>query len=269
MRIVYINLDRATERRAFMEEQSAALGLRFERFPAVRADDISDETAYALGRAWERPLTKPELACFLSHEAVWRQVACASEPTLILEDDVRLAGKLTALLPRLMTLAEMDLLNLESFDRKRFVARRARPLGDVAIVRVYRDKAGAGAYLLWPDGARKLLARAHQGAAPADAFIHGMKGLMSFQVEPALAMQLHILQARGIDPTISVSSSVQAPRRRLAITPVNLPFHARRLTTQVKLVGDHVMRLFGRRYRRTRVDDGDFQPRSAADQSRS
>ncbi|WP_206453457.1 glycosyltransferase family 25 protein [Aurantimonas marina] len=269
MRIVYINLDRATDRRAFMEEQSAALGLRFERCPAVQADDISDETAYALGRAWERPLTKPELACFLSHEAVWRQAASANEPTLILEDDVRLAGQLTTLLPRFAELTDVDLVNLESFDRKRFVARNGRPLGDATIVRVYRDKSGSAAYLLWPSGAQKLLAHVRLGAAPVDAFIHSLKRLVSYQVEPALAMQLHILKARGIAPPISVGSTIQVSRQRLAVTPDNLPFHVRRLTTQVKLAGDHVMRLFGRRYRRTRVDDGDFQPRSAADQSRS
>ncbi|MCP3055044.1 glycosyltransferase family 25 protein [Aurantimonas marianensis] len=269
MRIVYINLDGATERRAFMEEQGARLGLPLERLAAVSADDVSDETAHGIGRAWERPLTRAELACFLSHETVWRQVARESEPALVLEDDVRLAGQLTALLPRLTTLAEIDLLNLESFDRKRIVARRARPLGDVAIVRTYRDKAGAAAYVLWPSGARKLLARARLGAAPADAFIHSLKRLVSYQVEPALAMQLHILKARGIEPPIRIASSVQASRQRLALTRENLPFHVRRLITQVKLAGEHVMRLFGRRYRRTLVDDRDFQPRSAADHSRS
>lgn len=269
MRIVYINLDRATDRRAFMEEQSAALGLRFERLPAVRAGDISDETAYALGRSWERPLTRPELACFLSHEAVWRQAASASEPILVLEDDVRLAGQLTALLPRLAELTDVDLVNLESFDRKRFVARKGRALGAASIVRVHRDKSGSAAYLLWPSGAQKLLARARLGAAPVDAFIHSLKPLVSYQVEPALAMQLHILKARGIEPPIPTGSTIQASRQRLAVTPENLPFHLRRLTTQVKLAGEHVMRLFGRRYRRTRVDDGDFQPWSAADQSRS
>ncbi len=269
MRIVYINLDRAIERRAFMEEQSAALGLRFERFPAVRADDISDETARTLGKGWERPLTKPELACFLSHQTLWSELARGKEPMLVLEDDVVLSGRLAAALPRLAQLTDVDLVNLESFDRKRFVARNGRALGDVSIVRVHRDKSGSAAYLLWPSGAQKLLVRARLGAAPVDAFIHSLKRLVSYQVEPALAMQMHILKARGIEPPIPIGSTIQASRQRLAVTPENLPFHIRRLTTQVKLAGDHVMRLFGRRYRRTRVDDGDFQPRSAADQSRS
>ncbi len=289
MDAVFINLDRASERRRFMEDQAKALGLRLERFAAVEAGALSDAEMAERGRAWERPLTRPELACFLSHEALWRRVAGGSAPLIVLEDDVALSRRFMELLPVIANVGSVDFggvefVNLESCDRRRFVARGSTPIAfGAALVRVYRDKSGSGAYVLWPDGAKKLLARSAHGAAPADAFLHGLRALRSFQIEPALAMQLHIIAARGHATPISAASSIQVPRNRLQISFETLPFHRRRLATQLRLSGDHAMRPVGRRYRKTEVvmedilsgpayrgvADPSFEVGSAPDQSRS
>ena len=260
IRAVFINLDRAADRRGFMEDQAARLGLPAERFPAIEAGTISEADARRLGRSWERPLTMAELGCFLSHHALWSRVAAGAEPMLVLEDDVALSPRLAALLPMLGAVRDVEFLNLESFDRRRFVVRGGRPIGEgLGLVRVMRDKSGSAAYVLWPDGARKLLARAERGAAPVDAFLHGFKALSSFQVEPALAMQVHLLERRGLRLPIQVATSIQAPRARLPLTLGNLPFHARRLATQARLAGEHLMRLTGRRaYRRVDIVEADF-----------
>lgn len=265
--IRFINLDRADERRRFMEAQGEALGLVLDRAAAVASGDVSASRAESLNDAWERPLTLAELGCFLSHEAIWRDVAEGKGPVLILEDDVMLSRRLPAVLPSLGRIEGIDFLNIESFGRKRFVGRVSRPVADgVSIVRVHRDKSGSAAYLLWPSGARRLLARAERGAAPVDAFLHGLKSLASFQSEPALAMQLHLLELRGRPAPIPAGSSIQIPRTRLSPAPRNLPFHARRIATQLRLGGEHLMRLFGRRYRLVDIVEADFGP---ADQSRS
>lgn len=263
-RAVFINLDRATERRRFMEEQAQRLGIELARRPAVKADDIAQAEAEALNDRWERPLTGAELGCFLSHRTIWRDVAAGRDPVLVLEDDVMLSKRLAGVLPHLATLGGIDFLNLESFDRRRFVASVPRPVpGGTAVLRVHRDKSGSAAYLLWPAGARKLLRRAERGAAPVDAFLHGLRDLASWQAEPALAMQLHILEARGMPTPIPAGSSIQTPRGRLSLRPAHLPFHGRRIATQLRLAGDHLMRLFGRRYRLVDIVEADF------DQSRS
>lgn len=255
MRAVFINLDRAADRRAFMERQAERLELRFERVPAVEASGIADADVARLGRSWERPLTRPELGCFLSHHGLWIEVACGAEPVLVLEDDIVLSPRFPELLPVIARLEDLDFLNLESFGRRRFVGRDARPIAPGAsILRLHRDKSGSAAYVLWPEGARKLLARAERGAAPVDAFLHGLRSLASFQIEPALGMQLHLLAAQGLDVPAGWATAIQAPRKRLAVSMENLPFHARRLGTQVALAGDHSMRLFGRRYRRVDVE---------------
>jgi glycosyl transferase family 25 len=265
MRAVFINLDRATERRVFMERQAERLGLAFERVAAVEASGISDSEVARLGRSWERPLTRAELGCFLSHQGLWLEAASGEAPMLVMEDDIVLSPRLPELLPVIAALEGVEFLNLESFGRRRFVGRGARRISQgAALLRLHRDKSGSAAYVLWPEGARKLLVRAERGAAPVDAFLHGLRSLGSFQIEPALGMQLHLLAAQGLDVPAGWATAIQAPRKRLAPTPENLPFHARRLGTQVALAGDHLMRLFGRRYRRVDVVRAEMEAALAA-----
>jgi glycosyl transferase family 25 len=264
MEICYINLDRASSRRQRMEDEARRLGLVFTRFAAVSTDDIGDETLATLGRRWERPLSRPELACFLSHKALWQRVAETSQPMLILEDDVRLSPRLADLWSAgaLKHFTDMDLLNLEDFGRRRFVSPALRPLvGDLQRLRVFRDKAGAAAYVLWPAGAQKLLARAErQGAAPADAFIHSSGDLVSWQCQPALAIQAEVLARRDPSQDDVPPTSIQAPRQRLRPVPRNWPFHARRAAAQLRLLPHHLSRLGGVAYREVRVDLSDFPP---------
>ncbi|ALN72788.1 glycosyltransferase family 25 protein [Aureimonas sp. AU20] len=259
MRIVFINLDRATERRAFMERQGERLGLAFERVRAVEAGEIGDAIAGGLNGRWERPLTRAELGCFLSHHGLWREIASGDEPVLVLEDDAILSRRLVQALPRLTAFERAEFLNLESFERRRFVARRALDLGEgVAVRRVFRDKSGSAAYLLWPAGARKLLAWAERGAAPVDAFLHGLGSLVSWQAEPALAIQAHLWERRSGGAEISGATSIQAPRGRLSLAPANWPFHGRRVMTQIRLAGQHLRRLGPATYQRTTLRDEDF-----------
>lgn len=260
VRSVFINLGRAAERRRFMERQGERLGLRLERMAAVEAAEITDATAARIGRSWERPLTKPELGCFLSHEALWRQIADGVDPVLVLEDDVMLSPRLPSLLDQVAGLACVDLLNLENFERRRFLTGERRKLRDgLSVLGVARDKSGSAAYLLWPAGARKLLLRAERGAAPVDAFLHGLKALASFQVEPALAMQVHLLAKRGLPVPIPTATSIQVPRGRLPATRENLPFHLRRAATQFRLMAEHARRVLGHRYRLVDIVEAEFQ----------
>ncbi|WP_182085509.1 glycosyltransferase family 25 protein [Aureimonas sp. ME7] len=266
MRAVFINLDRATERRAFMERQGERLGLALERVRAVETGDIMPEDEVRLNGRWERPLSGAELGCFLSHYRLWREIAAGSGSALVLEDDAVLSKRLGTALPKLAAFEGAEFLNLESFDRRRFVARRALDLANgLAVRRVYRDKSGSAGYLLWPAGARKLLARAERGAAPVDAFLHGLDALCSWQAEPALVMQAHILEMRGRRSGIDPATSIQAGRAPTSLTIGNLPFLVRRLGAQVRLARYQLMRLGGVVYERTPVVDEDFPP----DQSRS
>jgi glycosyl transferase, family 25 len=80
----------------------------------------------------------------------------------------------------------------------------------VNIRRLWQDRPGAAAYVLWPAGAEKLLARA---PGLADAVISSAYNMRSFQADPALAIQIDQCEAHAIVPPIPVSSAILAVHR--------------------------------------------------------
>jgi glycosyl transferase family 25 len=89
-----INLDRDSARRAEMERQLDALGLKYTRFAAIygkdQVDDLSkraDANAYA--RNMGSPIIPGKMGCYASHVAVWEALLASDHKVaLILEDDV-------------------------------------------------------------------------------------------------------------------------------------------------------------------------------------
>ncbi|WAJ26235.1 glycosyltransferase family 25 protein [Antarcticirhabdus aurantiaca] len=262
--ILFINLDRAAERRRFLERQGRALGLVLERFPALTPVDIPANQAARLSRLWERPITGPELALFLSHKALWQRAAESSDGLVVLEDDAVLSPRLPAFLadpPR-----SYDLCNLEHAGRRKFFRRVApvqHAVGRLSLVA--RDKSGSAAYYVSPRGAERLLMRAERLAAPSDAFLFS-SGLDMVQAEPALAVQAHILKGFGVDPGIDVSTQIHQPRARLPVTRETVPFHMRRLATQVRLARLQLARAWTLQLREPELNVGEFaQALAAAD----
>lgn len=94
MRTFLVNLDRNTERLAWMQEQLGKLGIAYERFPAVDGRALSKEErqrVYSPARAWlaNGHLLQPgELGCALSHLGIYRRLVDENIPyALLLEDD--------------------------------------------------------------------------------------------------------------------------------------------------------------------------------------
>lgn len=108
LRAWVINLDRAPERLARVSGQLAALGLPFERLPAVDARQFTPEQAALLdASAYRRKHGKEpvpgELGCYLSHlQAMRRFLASDADFGLIFEDDVLLHDSLPSVLRGLM-----------------------------------------------------------------------------------------------------------------------------------------------------------------------
>lgn len=83
MKCIYINLDRATDRRSRFEENWTAhrgADWQLERFPAV-------DTRYVEENRVPGKLRPPEKGCFLSHCAALAMNLDTTEPLFILEDD--------------------------------------------------------------------------------------------------------------------------------------------------------------------------------------
>lgn len=258
MQAVYINLDGADDRRAFMELQARRLGLALTRFRAITAADASDEEFSRSSRQWERPITRNEHAAFLSHRALWGRAAASPDGLVILEDDAVLSPRFGATVGRLP--GGFDLINLETVGRRKFFARDPSFLADTfRVTQVVRDKSGAGAYFLSPAGAKKLLRLSETHVAPVDAFMFAVAPLRIGQVEPALTMQVHLLAERGIDAGLVTRTSIHAPRRRLRPELRNLPFFWRRTATQIALLGVQARRFLDLDFRDPEFDEAEFR----------
>jgi len=145
MRIVYLNMDRRDDRRAWMESQATAIGLSFERFRAVDGDDLDHNPAEDAG------ISAGAYACFLGHRAMWKSIAEGDEPfAVVLEDDVHLSTdakdylRTDAWIP-----ADADLIHLEWERSQCMVWNHNRTkAGKRTLYRLAGECAGAAAYVI-------------------------------------------------------------------------------------------------------------------------
>lgn len=97
--IFMINLERRSERRIKMERSFKEIGLTVESVPAVDGQTLTDESLEELGVRFlpgyadpyhNRPMTKGEIGCFLSHFWIWEKMRMENlNEILVLEDDIR------------------------------------------------------------------------------------------------------------------------------------------------------------------------------------
>lgn len=234
MKALLINLDQATERLAFQTRQLSALGIAFERVVAT-GTDAPEVITQPYWLTWERPMRPAERACLVSHQRVWQAVAEGDAPVLVLEDDAILSRDLPNLLEKLRTATDMDYVSLESRGRKKLVARFGHPA--LPLRRLYQDRSGAAAYVLWPAGARKLLAASEIKAGLADAVICACYELDAYQADPPLALQSDQCASHGIPDPLSTRSSISATGQRS--DKGDLAFRLRRIKAQVRMAVRH------------------------------
>ena len=209
---VLINMRRSRDRMAFQQEQLTRLGIRFERLEAVAGESIPDAEFRRRSQQWQRPLTRGEVACFLSHRVAWQRVVDEQRPMLILEDDAVLSDKVVAVLEGLTPTSDSLIYNLETGRGRKLVSRRTTgslPLGH-SIVKIHRDTGGSAAYVITPKAAEICLKRAVHHTAQADAFVNVMPRV---QIEPGLAVQMVMLEGmvEGEMRATAVSTIVRDP----------------------------------------------------------
>lgn len=236
MRVLIINRAVASTRMRFQVEQMAILGLDWERMEAVTPETVPAPLGDPRWRRWERPLRATEIAGLASHCAAWERVRTSDAPCLILEDDAFLALETLAFLRETEDEKGLDHVTLEARSRKKLVG-RTHP--NLPIRRLYQDRTGAAAYVLWPSGAEKLLARAAKRPGLADAVIAAAYEMSSWQADPALAVQLDQCSAYGMEQPIvtesSASSTLPPSGRGL--------YRVRRLASQLRMGIRHLSKV--------------------------
>lgn len=260
-RVVIISLARRQAKRASMLERAAAAGVGHACtvFDAVDGSAISVEWLREHGyvpyaqwrieghpsRFYRRELLWGELGCTISHLRVWEECALRADageqrPTLVLEDDMVFPDMFASKLARVLAAADAapathgvsapDLIYLLS---KPFgeIARGTRsveaPIDDERqLVLNPPPSRKTGAYLIWPAGARKLVASAlRTNLVPSDDFLpavaagHPLRpeldALFRVPLAPPLAAAEHgeeAAQPRGF-VAYAVGPSLLAERR--------------------------------------------------------
>jgi GR25 family glycosyltransferase involved in LPS biosynthesis len=209
-----IHLARATARRAQVEALVAACPWPLQVFDAVDGQALTEAgLAQVLS---DRPLMQPafpfalgrgEIACFLSHRALWQRMLDEGlDQALILEDDVALGPGFAAALALAARFA----------GREGFVQFQTRPLRGPATVaaeaeglRVLRPREvprRTSAQLVGAEAARRLLAASARIDRPVDGML---------QLVWATGQPVHCVVPSGVtDRTEAVGGSVAQPARR-------------------------------------------------------
>ena len=213
-----ISLASATHRRAYQTAQAQRLGFEPQWSDAVSLQDISDAFFHQHAFQWQRALKRTEVACFMSHLQLWQNIAQSDGPAVVLEDDVVLGGNWLADVQLLATHPQADFICLETWGKK--TLGNADTLGHLTLRRLVLNSAGAAAYVLWPSGARHLLARYERcGVALADAFINQTQGWRIWQLVPANAVQMSVAPDFGLPPMDHSESMIAREQHASAIAP--------------------------------------------------
>lgn len=236
-----INLDHSPDRLAFQQQQLAKLNLPMQRLEAIRSTEIACNDYETLANSWERKMSSAEVACFLSHKAAWQCVADSNKPWLIMEDDALLSRSAPAILYELINQVDkIDYVTLETRYRRKWLDKKSIHLvGEYRLRRLYQDRSGAAAYILFPSGAKKLLDKAQRCApALADAFLCCSYELNSWQVYPAAAIQLDQCSNYDLDfanPFISTITPLSYSRLEANNCVDYWRFKVRRVAAQLRM----------------------------------
>jgi glycosyl transferase, family 25 len=180
MRIILINLARATERLQKMQQQFSALGLDFSRLEARDGKSLAAEDCALVDDARRRritpyPLSDNEIGCWLSHRHALQDVANGSDAmAAIVEDDAQFTENFPAVLKAIENaLPAFDFIFLHRKMKRReiFVPTR-QLLPGISMGRVGPAHMGAISYVVSKKGAQKFLDYAPRFAHAVDKEIH-------------------------------------------------------------------------------------------------
>lgn len=173
--LVFVNLDRDTERRERLEAELARLNLQGERLHAVWWAELPTAEQDALYSAernrdqYYKPLVNGEKGCYASHIQAWQRLLASDAPALVvLEDDVRLDDRLADGIAAIAALdIPWDMVKLLGREREKVRSRRPL-LSDVALVEYQRVPSMTAGYVISRAGAAKLLATRVPFGRPID-----------------------------------------------------------------------------------------------------
>ncbi|MER9354364.1 glycosyltransferase family 25 protein [Mesorhizobium sp. M0514] len=197
-----INLDRSADRLATMAAEFAGIGVPFERIAAV--DARNDPLSFPVSSR----LTRPEIACFLSHRKCWQIIADgADQYGAVFEDDAAFKSDAGSILsndgwvPR-----DADIVKLETMFGQVRLGRIGSIGNGYAVGRLVGEHLGTAGYVISKAAAQKLLGRIRHLKEPIDLTLFSPNSLTfasnkTYQLAPALCVQSQRLPGRTANST--------------------------------------------------------------------
>ncbi|MDO7253569.1 glycosyltransferase family 25 protein [Helicobacter cappadocius] len=188
MKIFIINLDRAKDRKEFMQNQINKLSdlrqVEFIFFDAI--DAKNDEHHRFVGHYRKflaisnggRELKESEKACYASHFSLWQKCVELGEPIVILEDDIELLPEFIEGIKRIFS-SSYEYVRLMGLDtsNKSFIELNEH------FSLTYDEVLGTQGYYLTAKGAKKFIKGSKYWVLPVDnymdrVFIHGVRNIL-------------------------------------------------------------------------------------------
>ncbi|MHC5308298.1 glycosyltransferase family 25 protein [Bartonella sp. LJL80] len=198
MKLYVINLDRSPERLQRLRDVFSAMGLSFQRVVAVDGKNLDDAFLQdmAQGQLWQQPLTRGEIACFLSHKSALQMVAEGDDDYgAIFEDDVAFSETAASFLSSCEWIPKGgDIIKLETHGKKVWLGPPQACGHGFSVARLKSRHIMAAAYIVSKTAARKLLADMDRVSAPFDHFLFNPTyGIFAkfeiWQLDPAIVVQ--------------------------------------------------------------------------------
>ena len=189
-----VNLDKNPDRLAFMERQFGALGIGYERFPAVYGRALTADQRkemFASTRslfAMRRRMSDGEIGCALSHLGVYRRMVDGNIlAAMIFEDDVIIDGRFPSALARVESVLDAEKPQVYLFSAYRQDGAENKP----EEIRPVRALYCADGYVITLAAAKLLLKVNYPVNSVADNFKRWRRyhGLELYQVLPATVRQ--------------------------------------------------------------------------------
>ncbi|GAB4383428.1 glycosyltransferase family 25 protein [Albidovulum sp.] len=189
-----INLQRRGDRMGRIGARLDALGIAWSRIEAIDAAQVPEAALRrAFGGGWRGrafPATPGDMACSLSHQMIWREIAEAGQPAVVLEDDARLSAAFRDCLEddlvAPMRAAGLGVLKMEYWPGPQ--QSRRQPLGEpvgqirggARMFRLCSSFLGTCAYLIRPEAAELALSHHPRMMVPVDHYLFGREAGLGF-----------------------------------------------------------------------------------------
>jgi|GEM_PF-656114 len=175
-KIFVINLDKSPERLEFVKNQLSQYSIEFERSNGVVADTLSQEEiqkVYSLSKnkkQYIRSLHLGQIACYLAHAKVWREILAQNlDYAIILEDDVSVDEKIIKQLEFLeKTYGKWDYVRLQENSKLKKIFHEVASDTECALVEYLNLPGNTLAQAVSKEAAEKMLNRLFPFGCPVD-----------------------------------------------------------------------------------------------------